>query len=254
MTKMNNTHLHDGKAVFYDEYRPAYSELSLKYIVNTYNLGSETVADVGCGTGIFTRELSPLVKFIYAVEPNADMRNVCNEKSRSFANIAVIDGAAENTTLEDQSVDFITVATAFHWFDFEKFRQECRRILRPGGLVSLIINSPGSRNPIDVYAIRNLCQNLGLNFFDDLYNPLVGLKLYYEFFADGKFDFQKFKNDLNLNRDEFIGRNLSMHHAPKEKDTQYQAYVDGLNRIFDEMQADDRIIVHNDTIMAIGDV
>jgi len=46
-------------------------------------------------------------------------------------------GDAEDLSfLEDGSVDLITVATAIHWFDVEKFCLECHRVLRPGGVLA----------------------------------------------------------------------------------------------------------------------
>ena len=33
--------------------------------------------------------------------------------------------------ISDKSVDFITAAQAFHWFDSEAFKKDCRRVLKP---------------------------------------------------------------------------------------------------------------------------
>lgn len=42
---------------------------------------------------------------------------------------------AEATSLGDTSVDAIVVAQALHWFDFEPFFAEARRVLRPRGVL-----------------------------------------------------------------------------------------------------------------------
>lgn len=43
---------------------------------------------------------------------------------------------AESSGLPDGSVDLVTVAQALHWFDFDRFHAEARRVLAPGGAVA----------------------------------------------------------------------------------------------------------------------
>ena len=43
---------------------------------------------------------------------------------------------AENSGIESNSVDLITVAQALHWFELERFDTEARRVLKPGGVVA----------------------------------------------------------------------------------------------------------------------
>lgn len=45
---------------------------------------------------------------------------------------------AHHSSLEENSVDLITVGQAAHWFDLEKFYAEVWRVMRPGGLLALI--------------------------------------------------------------------------------------------------------------------
>ena len=42
--------------------------------------------------------------------------------------------------LPNASVDIITAAQAFHWFDPEPTKQEFKRIIKPGGYAALIWN------------------------------------------------------------------------------------------------------------------
>jgi hypothetical protein len=51
-----------------------------------------------------------------------------------------VDGRAEATTLADASVDLVTAAQAFHWFDKDATRREWSRILRPPRWVALVWN------------------------------------------------------------------------------------------------------------------
>ena len=57
-------------------------------------------------------------------------------------------GTAEEIPLPDASVDAVTAAHAFHWFDYERALVEIRRVLRPGGGVGLIWNSRDLDDPL----------------------------------------------------------------------------------------------------------
>ncbi len=46
---------------------------------------------------------------------------------------------AEESGLEDGSVDVVHVAQALHWFDFDRFYPEARRVLKPGGILSITL-------------------------------------------------------------------------------------------------------------------
>ena len=45
--------------------------------------------------------------------------------------------AAENSGLEGDSLDLVTVAQALHWFDRPRFFAEVERVLRPGGVLAI---------------------------------------------------------------------------------------------------------------------
>ena len=72
---MDNTQKFSGKADVYQQARPNYAQAMLDFIASKWQIGEGSlVADVGSGTGIFTRQLLGLGAKVYAVEPNADMR------------------------------------------------------------------------------------------------------------------------------------------------------------------------------------
>jgi SAM-dependent methyltransferase len=98
------------------------------------------VADLGAGTGLFSAGLLARGHRVVAVEPNAAMRAASDALLHSCEKYRNVAGSAEATTLEDGSVDLVTAAQAFHWFEIEATRRECLRILRPAGRVALIWN------------------------------------------------------------------------------------------------------------------
>lgn len=83
------------------------------------------VADIGSGTGILSRQLLVRGLHVIGVEPNNDMRNVAEQSLNIHSRFISINATAENTTLKENSVDLVTVAQAFHWFDKKAFKIEC---------------------------------------------------------------------------------------------------------------------------------
>ena len=124
-----------GLADDYAHYRPGYA---FSVVTTVYALLERTpseidVADVGAGTGIWTRMLAERQpRSITAVEPNDDMRRQGVLASRGTS-IEWRAGRGEATGLADASLDLVTMASSFHWVDFESGCQEFQRILRPGG-------------------------------------------------------------------------------------------------------------------------
>lgn len=100
------------------------------------------VADVGAGSGIFTRLLLPHCDAVgarlFAVEPVANMRALC---AAALPTVPLIAGTGEQVPVRDGSLDAITVAQAFHWFDAPVAFAEFARVLRPGGRVALVWNT-----------------------------------------------------------------------------------------------------------------
>ena len=131
---MNNTTKFDGKGEIYAKARPGYAAGLFDYIKDTLQIPERSVfADIGSGTGIFSEHLLNSGYRVYGVEPNADMRKKAEEKLSRYKAFISVEGTGSNTTMPDQSVDCITTAQAFHWFDAEAFKKECRRIGKPHG-------------------------------------------------------------------------------------------------------------------------
>jgi SAM-dependent methyltransferase len=106
------------------------------------------VADLGAGTGLFCEGLLARGHHVFAIEPNAAMRAAADARLHGYAGYQGVDGSAEATTLPDHSVDLVTAAQAFHWFEVEPTQRECLRILRPGGKVALIWNDRILSDPL----------------------------------------------------------------------------------------------------------
>ena len=232
-----NEHKFDKKGEIYSKARPSYPDELFAYLKEQKLISERTVAaDIGSGTGIFTEELCPYVSKIFAIEPNDDMRSVAEEKYAVHNNIISVNSSAEDTKLDDKSVDFITVAQAFHWFDRQSFKTECRRILKDGGKILLVWNDrdTGSELIRVNYDInRRFCPNFkgssnGIDFSKDAFKD----------FFEGDFDMVQFRNDLIYDENAFVSRSLSSSYAPKPGEEKYDEYAAELQELFKKFSQD----------------
>lgn len=161
---MNHTNRFDGKSEIYAMSRPKYALEFFNYLKNTLNISAGSVfADVGSGTGIFTEQLLNCGYKVFAIEPNDDMRKKAEEKLSHDKNFVSINGKDTDMNLTDNSVDYITAAQAFHWFDSEVFKKECRRILRREGNVIIVYNSKDEKSAC-TRALANLHRKYNSEF------------------------------------------------------------------------------------------
>lgn len=130
----------------YKRYRPSYPDALVEYLIGHLGLNGESrVADLGSGTGLFSEKLLQHGLRVFGVEPNREMREASLAELSGYDGFQALDGSAERTGLEDASLDLISAAQAFHWFETDKVRAECERVLKPGGCVALIWNQRDDR-------------------------------------------------------------------------------------------------------------
>ncbi len=125
-------------AAAYERGRPGYPREAVQWLSAELGLRpGRTVLDVGAGTGKLTRELVPSGATVIAVEPVPGMRAVLE---RVVPETRPLAGTAEALPVDDESVDAVVVAQAFHWFDGPAAVAEFHRVLRPDGRFGLIWN------------------------------------------------------------------------------------------------------------------
>ena len=122
--------------------RVGYSLSVVRNLLTSLGITSDSIiADVGAGTGNYSADLLKFsfVKRIIAVEPNDAMRN---EGERLMIDPRVVwkKGSGENTGLQASSVDWVVMASSFHWVDAPKALTEFRRILKDQGYFTAIWN------------------------------------------------------------------------------------------------------------------
>jgi len=127
-----------SQADAYERSRPSYPPEAVGWLVEHLAIGNgSVVVDLAAGTGKLTRVLTGTGRVI-AIEPVDGMRAVLHERLPFTPTVA---GLAEQLPLAEGSVDAVTVAQAFHWFDADAAWRELARVVRPGGRVALIWNT-----------------------------------------------------------------------------------------------------------------
>lgn len=118
----------------YERFRPGFPDAAAAAVIPT---PVRTALDLGAGTGKFTELLLDRAEHVIAVEPSEPMLAVLRAK---LPEVEVHLGTAESIPAADGSVDVVTAAQAFHWFDREPACAEIRRVLAPGGTLGLLWN------------------------------------------------------------------------------------------------------------------
>lgn len=243
-----------GKAQLYKAYRPAYPDAALDFLYGELGFSSDSaVADIGAGTGILTALLlSRGVRKMYAVEPNADMRQAMEAALAHDPRFAAVDASAENTGLPAGSIDFVTAAQAFHWFDRARFHAECRRILKPGGQVLLLYNNRVESPIVSENAAVNRAYCPDFKGFSG--GQTQTPEAFADFFKDGTAAHRQFQNPFFLDEKGFVGRSLSSSYAPKPGDKAYDAYVAALRALFRKYAENGRVFMLYETHVYYGEV
>lgn len=248
---MDNTQRFTGLAANYRLGRPTYPPALLDYLYGPGGLTPKSVvADVGAGTGIWSQALLRRGNTVYCIEPNDDMRRTAAATLTAFPNCRLLSGTADQTTLTDQSIDYVTAAQSFHWFDPQAFRRECLRILRPRGRAALIWNIRDQSAPVhqDSYGIyQTYCPS-----FRGFHNGLMHDDSRIQTFFGGAYTYVTFDNPIVYTEDTFIQRHLSNSYSLRPDDTQYAAFVGALKTLFHTYAVDGRVIMPCRTVAYVG--
>lgn len=128
----------DGAAEAYDHGRPGFPPEAVATLIDVLKIEAGVrVLDLAAGTGKLTKMLAPTGAELVAVEPLGGMRA---RLEASLPGVRALEGTAEAIPLPDSSVDAVTAAQAFHWFDANAALAEIHRVLVPGGGLGLLWN------------------------------------------------------------------------------------------------------------------
>ena len=248
--RMNVTERFSNRVENYRRYRPSYPAGVIDLIRETAGLRpGAAVADVGSGTGILTRLLLDVGWEVYAVEPNAPMRQAAESDLGAHARFHSVDASAEATGLPGASVEAITCAQAFHWFDRDAAHAEFARILKPEGWMFIIWNERQLGGAFD-RAYYEILASLG-HAYDGVRERSNDQALE-PFFRAGTYRTAQFPNPSRLDWETLRGRFLSSSYVPAEGDPRQPELIAWLERIFREHQRGGVVVVDSTANVYFG--
>ena len=117
------------QSVGYAQYRPVYPQQLYDFILSNVT-NKQTAWDCGTGNGQAAKELAKVFDKVYAT----DISQKQIENAVKGNNIFYSVQQAEQTSFPDNSFDLITVAQALHWFRFDDFYKEIKRVAKPAAV------------------------------------------------------------------------------------------------------------------------
>ena len=207
------------------------------------------IADIGSGTG----KLSELfLKFgcrVFGIEPNKEMRKAGEQMD--FPNFTSIDATAEATMLPAHSVDFITAAQAFHWFDHAQCRAEFIRILKPGGWTVIIWNDRRNDTTPFLADYEALLEEFGTDYAQAHHRRADKPEVIAAFFGKPP-RFKNFSHVQHFDFDGIKGRLLSSSYAPEAGQPKHEEMLVALKQVFDKHQKNGVVAFEYDTHVYYG--
>ena len=236
----------------YIQYRPTYPPQIIDALRSECGLSRDSVvADIGSGTGILTRLFLQQGNPVIGVEPNQEMRQAAERLLSNHPKFISVDGTAEATTLDRDSVDIITAGQSFHWFKPDLAQQEWSRILRAGGWAILIWNERRSSGTPFLEAYEQLLQRYGQDY-RAVGHKNLDLERIRTFFEGGRVTQRQFQNRQRFDFSGLQGRLLSSSYTPDAGHSNYQPMLRHLKTIFEATAVDGQVTFEYDTNIFYG--
>ena len=249
---MDTRQVYGDKAEKYARYRWDYATEAINTVYRVGQLNAASVvADIGAGTGIWTRHFIGRVGQVFAVEPNAEMRRMAAQTLAGCSACVLVDGMSDATGLPDHSIDLVSVAQAIHWFNPDSTRKEFRRILKPGGWLAIL---------------RNLITHDALNLaISELYRADYGFEAHQSpfnlswkplifYFGNGRFQRIRYGLSFEQNWERFFGALLSTAGMPDETHPRFPALEKAAREVFERFSHDGVMEMRGETELYLGQV
>jgi ubiquinone/menaquinone biosynthesis C-methylase UbiE len=233
-----NTERFTGRVKDYERYRLRYPKAVIEILVSQCDLRlDQLVVDVGAGTGMLAELFLEHGNAVVAIEPNDDMRRACERLASAWPGLMVKKATAEDTGLEDSSVDFVAVGRAFHWFNVAQTAKEFRRILRPGGWVVIASNSRVRDDSPMSMAYEGLLREHGTDY-EANHERYESSGRVNEFFAGGELFREEIYGEQRLTLEELVGQTQSLSVTPEPGHAKYEGMQEALRAFFSGWQVD----------------
>ncbi|MYV98028.1 class I SAM-dependent methyltransferase [Streptomyces sp. SID3343] len=203
---MGDTRAFDDLAEGYQRFRPDYPQAAWETLRGYVGPDVELLVDVGAGTGIATRALRATFGAgpdVVGVEPGEGMRA---QAENVAGDVRYVAAPAEALPFADGSASLVLTAQALHWFDRPAFYAEATRVLRPGGVIAVLVNDRDTAASSFLQAYEDLLERHNDDYSRDYRHFPVSDELDAAF---GMGDDYRFGWSRRQTRDEFVGTALS---------------------------------------------
>jgi len=116
----------------YDKYRPDYPALLFKFL-SSITPGHDLAWDCATGSGQAAHSLVEYFQKVIATDASEQQIKNAIRHKKILYKVA----PADKTTIQTESIDLITVAQALHWFEFDQFYKEAKRVLKQNGIIAV---------------------------------------------------------------------------------------------------------------------
>lgn len=129
-------------AAFRPSYPPSVLEAISTFITSHSGSGFNTAVDVACGSGQSTFFLTQLFQRVVGVDISQAQVDNARAKSKEKPipegkEIEFKVGSSDNIPVDSSSVDLVSCAQAWHWFEPNGFYREAERVLKPTGTLAV---------------------------------------------------------------------------------------------------------------------
>jgi len=127
----------------YNIARKGYPDEVFKYIRSFVKKDKPVTLDIGCGTGISTRQLKEYNFAVSGVDKDSAMIEIAVQRSPE---IPYFVAPADKLPQESEYFDMVAAFTSFHWFNDEESLKEIKRVLKRGGIFFAVLKVSRENN------------------------------------------------------------------------------------------------------------
>lgn len=251
-TPLDPTARFSDRVADYVRHRPDYPAALMPWLHAELGIDAgRRVADIGAGTGISTRMWLDGGHEVVGVEPNAAMRQAAREAFADRPGIEWMDGTAERTGLAPASIDIVSAAQAFHWFDPVATHSEWARVLRPGGLAVVFWNTRLATGNAFLEGYERLLRDFGSEY-QRIEARRPDDEAMARWFGPGLRSATRFAHHQVLDYDGLRGRALSSSYTPGPGHPRHDAMLEALRGLFDAHALEGRVTIDYATRVFAG--
>ncbi len=164
--KQNNFGVLSGE---YDQVRRGYPQEVFDYL-HSKTQEEKNLLDIGCGTGISTRQLKGAGFNVVGIDMDSGMI----EKAKAHGGIEYVVAPANKLPFNDSEFDIVAAFTSFHWFTDDVSVAEIKRVLKTGGLFFVALKH--KNESIETEAFRNEYKSILSKYVGDKYDSSKDFK------------------------------------------------------------------------------